>query len=218
MKKMLKEVAGQTRLEEILNSVSHGLGALLSIAALVLMVVFSAITGKTMTLVSCSIYGVTLITLYLASTCYHFARDPALKKKLKVLDHTSIFLLIAGTYTPFLLVTLNGVWGWSLFGVIWGFALIGIIFKLFFTGRYEYVGLAMYLLMGWIVVIAVKPLMHDLAFGGLMWLVAGGLSYTLGVVFYATDHKYHFGHFLWHLFVLGGSICHFFAIFFYVVL
>lgn len=208
----------QTRLEEWFNAGSHAVGLLLAIAALVLTVVYSALQGGAYCVVSCSIYGSTLVLLYLASTLYHAVRRPRLKKILKTIDHASIFLLIAGTYTPFLLVTIKGAWGWSLFGVIWSLALVGVVFKVFFVGRYEYVSLAMYVFMGWLVVIAIKPLINNLAFGGVVWLVLGGLSYTLGVFFYATDHRYRFGHFIWHLFVLAGSICHFFSILFYVVL
>lgn len=208
----------QTRTEELFNASSHGIGTLLSIAALVIMVVFSSFTGHATTVVSSSIYGASLVFLYAASTLYHAAVNPSIKKKLKIVDHSSIYFLIAGTYTPFMLVTLHGAWGWSMFGVVWGLALVGLIFKLFFTGRFEYISIAMYLLMGWIVIIAIKPLIHHLNFDGLVWLLAGGLCYTLGVAFYATDHKYKFNHFIWHLFVLAGSLCHFFAIMFYVIL
>ena len=208
----------QTRTEELFNALSHGIGILLSIAGLIIMIVLSSLTGHAITVVSSSIYGVSLILMYTASMLYHATENPSLKKKLKIVDHSSIYFLIAGTYTPFMLVTLHGAWGWSLFGVIWGLALIGIIFKLFYTGRFEFISLAMYLLMGWIIIIAIKPLIHQLSFDGLVWLLAGGLCYTLGVAFYATDHKYKFNHFIWHLFVLAGSLCHFFAILFYVIL
>ena len=208
----------QTRLAEVFNASSHGLGTLLSVTALVLLVVFSAMTGEAISVVSCSIYGVSLVLLYTASTLYHAIARPKLKAVFKIMDHASIYLLIAGTYTPFMLVTLRGAWGWSIFGVIWGLALIGLVFKLFFTGRYEFVSVAMYILMGWLVVVAIRPLIDALPFAGLVWLVAGGLCYTVGVIFYAIDHRYTFAHFVWHLFVLAGSICHFFAILFYVVL
>lgn len=208
----------QSRLLEWFNAGSHAIGLMLSIVALVVCVVFSAIKSNVYAVVGCSIYGVTLILLYAASTWYHAAKNTSLKSRLKVLDHVSIFLLIAGTYTPFLLVTLRGAWGWSLFGVVWALAIIGVVFKLFFTGRYEFFSLALYLLMGWLVVIAIKPLVHALAFAGLVWLVLGGLFYTTGVYFYATDRRYPHHHFVWHLFVLAGSACHFFAILFYVVM
>ena len=207
----------QTTLEEVFNATTHGIGIILSIAALVLLVVFSAIQGHTISVVSTAVYGATLIILYLASTLYHAIPHERIKAWLKVFDHISIYLLIAGTYTPFTLVTMRGAWGWSLFGVIWGLAVAGIVFKIFFTGKYEVVSVALYLLMGWMVLVAFKPLIHALPLGGLVWLALGGFCYTLGVVFYMTDHKYHLGHFAWHLLVLTGSICHFFAILFYVV-
>mgnify|MGYP001443022724 CR=1 FL=1 len=175
-------------------------------------------TGEAISVVSCAIYGSALVTLYVASTLYHAVSRPELKRALKVVDHASIYLLIAGTYTPFMLVTLRGPWGWSIFGVIWGLALVGLVFKLAFTGRYEFVSVAMYILMGWLIAIAIKPLLQVLPFAGFLWLLAGGLAYTVGVVFYVLDHKYQFAHFIWHLFVLAGSVCHFFAILFYVVL
>ena len=208
----------QTRTEELFNASSHAVGTLLSIAALIIMIDLSSLAGHPLTIVSSAIYGASLVFMYAASTLYHIAVEPSLKKKLKIVDHSSIYFLIAGTYTPFMLVTLHGAWGWSLFGVVWGLALIGLVFKLFFTGRFEFISLTMYLLMGWIVLIAIKPLIHHLNFDGLMWLFAGGLFYTLGVVFYATDHKYKFNHFIWHIFVLAGSLYHFFAILFYVIL
>lgn len=208
----------QTRLEELWNALSHGIGVLFGIVALVLMVIFAADHHHPIAVVACAIYGSTLIILYLASTLYHAIHNRELKKLFKVIDHSSIYLLIAGTYTPFTLVTLHGAWGWSLFGVIWGLTLIGLIFKFFLTGRYEFISVVLYLLMGWLIVIALKPLIHALPFAGLMWMLAGGLCYTGGVIFYVIDHKYHFTHFLWHLCVLAGSICQFVAVLCYVVL
>ncbi|MBP7765292.1 MAG: hemolysin III family protein [Syntrophaceae bacterium] len=203
-------------IEEIINSVTHGAGILLSIAALVLMVVFASLSGSAVHVVSCAIFGVTLILLYTASTLYHGIPYPRVKRILKIFDHCCIYLLIAGTYTPFLLVTLRGALGWTLFGVIWFLALLGVLFKLFFIHRFKIVSTIAYVLMGWIIILAIKPLMAALPAGGLIFLVAGGLAYSLGVIFYAWK-KLPFNHAIWHLFVLAGSICHFFAVLFYVL-
>ncbi len=202
--------------EELANSITHGLGIALSIAGLVVMVVFSATNGDAWHVVSSAIYGSTMILLYTASTLYHSFQNPNVKRVLRVVDHSMIYLLIAGTYTPFTLVTLRGGWGWSLFGVIWGLALAGIGFKLFFTGRFPKISTIIYIVMGWLAVIAIKPLMEVLPAGGLFYLFAGGLSYTLGVIFYVW-HKMPYHHAVWHLFVLGGSVLHFFGILFYVI-
>lgn len=206
----------QTLGEEIANAVSHGLGALLAIAGLVLMTVFAAMNGTAMHVVAVSIFGATLVLLYLASTIYHAITNVRAKRVLQILDHSAIYLLIAGTYTPFTLVSLGGAWGWTIFGIVWGMAAAGIVFKAFFTGRYEFVAVAMYLVMGWLIVLAIKPLWHALDPWGLAWLGLGGLSYTVGVVFY-VQHRLPFAHSIWHLFVLGGSVCHFFAVLFHVV-
>lgn len=200
------------------NTVSHAVGALLAVAALIFMVDLAKDHPHPLTIVACAIYGTTLIALYLASTVYHAAHKPHLKKFLKVLDHSSIYLLIAGTYTPFTLVTLHGPWGWTLFGITWGIAFLGVAFKLFYTGRFEFLSVVVYLVMGWIIVIAIEPLIHHLAFGGFMWLLAGGLCYSFGVIFYVLDKRYYWAHFIWHLFVLAGSICQFIAVIRYVIL
>lgn len=207
-----------TRIEEIWNAISHGIGVLFGVGALVLMVMLAADHHHPLAVVACAIYGATLIILYMSSTLYHASRAAHMKKFFQVLDHSSIYLLIAGTYTPFTLVTLYGPWGWTLFGIIWALAIFGIAFKFFYTGKYEFFSVVMYLMMGWLVLIAMDPLVHSLAFGGLMWLVAGGLFYTFGVVFYVLDTRMHFAHFIWHLFVLAGSVCQFFAVLYYVVL
>jgi hemolysin III len=202
--------------EELANSITHGLGIALSIAGLVILVVLSVIHGNAWHVVSCAIYGTTMILLYTASTLYHSFQNPNIKRAMRVLDHSSIYLLIAGTYTPFTLVTLNGPWGWSLFGVIWGLALAGIAFKVYFTGRFPKISTIIYVGMGWIAVIAIKPLIDILPTGGLIFLFGGGLSYTFGVIFYVW-HKLPYHHAVWHLFVLGGTVLHFFAILLYVV-
>lgn len=206
----------QTLIEEILNSATHAIGAALGVAALVILVVMATQQGSAIKVVGSAIFGVSLIIMYSASALYHAVRQPFWKRLYKIVDHSSIYLLIAGTYTPVLLVVLEGAWGWSLFGVIWGFAAIGLVFKLFATGKFEIISTVAYVCMGWLAIIAIKPLYDALPLPGLIWLFAGGLSYTLGVVFYAWD-QLRFGHAIWHLFVLGGSICHFFLILLYVI-
>jgi len=202
--------------EELANSLTHGLGVAFSIAGLVLMVVFSAAHGTAWHVVSTAIFGATLVLLYTSSTLYHSLRGEALKHRLQKFDHAAIFLLIAGTYTPFLLVTLRGPWGWSLFGVIWGLAAVGIALKFWFAGRFRLVSTLIYVGMGWMVMIALRPLTAALPSGGLKLLVAGGLCYTGGAAFYLW-RKLPYHHAVWHLFVLGGSACHWAAVFFYIV-
>jgi len=202
--------------EEKLNVISHGIGFLLSIAALVLLVVYASIYGTVWHVVSYSIYGVSLILLYLASTLYHSAKRSKLRGRLQIFDHAAIYILIAGTYTPFTLVTLNGTTGWIMFGITWAFALTGIILKIIFTGRFNLLSTIMYVFMGWIVVLAIKPLIHNLPFEGLMWLFAGGIFYTIGAVLYSIK-SIKYNHAIFHIFVLAGSFCHFMAIFFYVL-
>lgn len=203
-------------LEEKLNIFSHGLGLLLSVAALVLLVVRASLDGNVWHIVSFSIFGTSLVLLYAASTIYHSSKKQKLRLRLQIFDHAAIYVLIAGTYTPFTLVTLNGTTGWVMFGVTWFFALSGIILKLFFTGRYDKLSTIMYVFMGWIVVFAIKPLVHNLPFEGLMWLFAGGISYTVGAVLYSIK-KIPYNHVIFHVFVLVGSFCHFMAVYFYVL-
>jgi hemolysin III len=205
-----------TIINEIANSVTHGIGVLLAIAGLVLLVVFAAIYGNVWHVVSFSIYGSTLVLLYLASTLYHAIQAPKTKGILRLIDHSAIYLLIAGTYTPFTLVTLQGVRGWVMFGIIWGLALLGILYKIFFINRHVVISTLFYLLMGWLIVFSIGDLFQGLSTGGIVFLGAGGLSYTLGMIFYAGRERL-LMHAIWHLFVLGGSICHFFAILFYVL-
>jgi len=202
--------------EEILNVVTHGIGFLLSIAALVLLVVFASIYGDAWHIVSYSIYGTSLVILYLASTLFHWSTKPSRRLKLNVFDHVSIYILIAGTYTPLLLVTLRGPWGWSLFGVVWGMAILGIVLKFFFTGRFNKLSTLAYVVMGWVIVIALKSLIENLSTPGLIWLSIGGLSYSIGAVFFLWN-KLPYNHAIFHLFVLGGSIAHFVTIFWYVL-
>jgi len=203
------------RREELANTITHAIGVGLSIAGLVLLVVRASMGGDAWQIVSFSIYGSSLILLYLASTLYHAFNAPRVKEILRLMDHSAIYLLIAGTYTPFLLVTLRGPWGWSLFGTIWGLAIAGIIFKIIFGHKYEIVSTAFYLLMGWVVIIAVKPLLAALPTAGFLWLLAGGLAYSFGVIFYAWE-KLAYNHAIWHVFVMTGSFLHFFAVLFYL--
>jgi len=203
-------------MEEKLNIFSHGLGFILAIPATVMLILKASLHGDTWQIVSVSIYGLSMMTLYLASTLYHSAKDPQHRHRLNVFDHASIYLLIAGTYTPFVLVTLRGPWGWSLFSVVWAAAIGGIIFKIFYTGRFDLVSTVAYVMMGSIVLIAIKPLIANLSLPGLYWLVAGGVSYIVGAVLYML-RKMPFHHAVFHLFVLIGSICHYWAIYWYVI-
>jgi hemolysin III len=205
-----------TKKEEIWNSITHGIGTGLAIAGLTLLVVLAAIHGDSWRIVSFSIYGSTLVLLYLASTLYHSIQIPKVKRVLQVLDHAAIYLLIAGTYTPFLLVNMRGRLGWTLFGVVWGLALLGIAFRTIFVGRFEKLAVAGYVLMGWLMVVGFKEMKLAVPSGGVALILAGGITYTVGVIFFAW-RKLPYNHAIWHLFVLGGSICHFFAILFYVL-
>lgn len=202
--------------EERLNIVSHFTGLILSVIALLLLVVKAASFGNVWHIVSFSIYGTSLIVLYLASTLYHNAKNEKVRTKLNVFDHIAIYILIAGTYTPFTLITLNGKLGWVLFGMTWGFAVLGIIFKLFYFGKYDKLSTLMYVLMGWQVVIAIKPLIANLSVGGLVWLILGGVFYTVGAIFYSRN-KLKFNHAIFHIFVLLGSLSHFVSIYFYMI-
>jgi hemolysin III len=171
--------------------------------------------GDAWRIVSFSIFGVSMILLYLASTIYHNSKTPKLRSRLNVFDHASIYVLIAGTYTPFTLVTLQGWVGWTIFGIAWGAAVAGIILKIFFIGRYKLLSVIMYVLMGWIIVIAIKPLIQNLSAEGLIWLGAGGISYTVGAVLYSLKGM-KFNHAVFHIFVLAGTFCHFVAVYWFV--
>lgn len=205
-----------SRAEELANSLSHGLGAILSIVALTLMVVMSVALDDGWRLASSIVFGTSLIVLFLASTLYHSVPGDKAKVVLRLVDHCAIYLLIAGTYTPFLLINLRGAWGWSMFAVIWSLALFGVFFKLFFRHRFPRISLFTYILMGWLVVVAMFEMIAKVPTGGLWLLLSGGLVYTAGVFFYKCD-KIPFNHAIWHLFVLGGSTCHFFAVYLYVM-
>lgn len=197
--------------EEIANAITHGIGLLLSVAGFVVLLVLAALRGTAWHIVACSIYGVTLICLYTASTLYHAVISTRVKRALRIFDHSAIYLLIAGTYTPFLLVSLRGPWGWSLLGVIWGLALAGVLFKFWFVERFAILSTTVYIAMGWLVVIAAKPVITHVPLTALIWLFAGGLAYSGGVIFFAAK-RIPYSHAIWHIFVLAGSICHYFAV------
>lgn len=201
---------------ERFNAWTHLVGAVLSVIGTVVLVVMAALTGDPWKIVSASIFGAMLILLYSASTLYHSFRGRA-KEILKKLDHFSIYLLIAGTYTPFCLVTLRGAWGWALFGVVWGLALIGILQEIKPRSEARILSLVIYAVMGWVIIVAVKPLLHHIDTAGFIWLVTGGLLYTGGIVFYAFDTRFKHWHGIWHLFVIGGSLAHYVAVAFYVI-
>ncbi len=202
--------APQTLGEEIANSITHGTGVGLSIAALVILVVYAARLSDAWKVVSFSIYGASLIILYLASTLYHAFPQPRVKRFFRILDHSSIFLLIAGTYTPVMIGTLRGSWGWTLFGLIWGLAILGINMEIFAMKKSRIVSVITYVLMGWLIVIAIKPLSSVTPHSFMRWMLIGGLCYTFGAVFYVWK-KLPYHHPIWHLFVLAGSISHFFG-------
>lgn len=202
--------------EEIASSIIHGLGVVLAVAGLAVLTTFASLHGSARHVVGCSIFGSTLILLYLASTLYHSIPQPRARAVFRALDHSAIFLLIAGTYTPFTLVNLSGPWGWSLLGVVWALAILGIVLRVTLRRRPAAVFVALYLGMGWCVIVAVNPLLKSVAPGGLLLLVSGGLVYTVGLAFYGW-RRLRFHHAIWHGFVLVGSILHYFAILFYVI-
>jgi len=205
-----------TVLEEIMNSGTHAVGFGLSVAGLVWLILRAVSLKDSMSLVAVIVFGSSLIALYAASTLYHAVPCFNVKKVLRVFHHCAIYLLIAGTYTPFLLVSLRGTTGWALFGVVWGIACVGCAFKAFFTGRFNKVSTAMYVAMGWIVLVAIKPAITHIPVGGLLMMLAGGLLYTFGVFFYANE-RVPYNHAIWHCFVMGGSAIHFFAVIIYVL-
>ncbi len=206
-----------TKAEEIMNAVTHGIGIALSIAGLVILVVFAALYGDAWKVVASSIYGASMIVLYTASTLYHSFSKTKAAKKLNMFDHISIYYLIAGSYTPFMLVNLRGAWGWSIFGVIWACAITGTILKIIYGNNFRKISTIIYLAMGWMILIAIYPFVKNVELGGVILLAAGGLSYSFGVIFYKWK-SLPFNHAIWHLFVLAGTVLQFFAVLFYVVL
>ena len=197
--------------EEFFNSITHGIGALLSIAALVILVFFAVVKGDVWHVVSFSIYGSSLVLLYLASTLYHGFTKEKIKNLFARFDHAAIFLLIAGTYTPFLLTVMRGVVGWTLFGIIWGAALAGVVIRSIYLNRFKKLMVGLYLVMGWMFVFAAKPMFQSLSVSSITFLLIGGISYSVGVIFYMNE-KMKYSHGIWHLFVLAGSTMHFFAV------
>ena len=203
--------APQRSLDEILNAVTHGIGAVVALAAAAVLITLAAVFGDAYAIIGSAIYGTSLLLLYVASTLYHAAHDGVAKQRLKVFDHCMIYVLIAGTYTPFTLTSLRGPWGYSLLAVIWTLALCGILFKLRYAGRFKGLSTAIYIAMGWLVIVAIQPLVTVVPRAAVWWLLAGGLAYTLGVVFY-LNRTWRFSHAVWHAFVLAGSVCHFAAV------
>ena len=211
-----KDLYQYSNSEEWANRIIHGLGTLLSIAGLVLLIVYSIENGNIWHIVSTSIFGASLVLLYTCSTINHSFSSPKLKVFFRKMAHIAIYILIAGTYTPMTLVSLHGPWGFFLFSIIWGLSLIGIIFKVFFVGRFNVISTIIYIIMGWLGMIALKPMIDSLTMNGFILLTAGGATYSLGAIFYLWE-KLPFNHSIWHLFVLGGSVCHFLTIFLYVI-
>ena len=197
--------------EELANALTHGLGAAAALAGGAVLVTLAALKGDGWQVAGAIVFGVCLLLLYLASTLYHAVQHPVLKGRLKVFDHCAIYLLIAGTYTPFTLVGLRGPWGWGLFAAIWTLAVAGVVFKLFFTGRFRGLSTAIYIAMGWLVLVAIKPLLAALDAWTFGWLLAGGVCYTLGTVFYHRP-SLPYSHAIWHLFVVAGSVCHYVSV------
>lgn len=202
--------------EERLNIISHGLGFVLSVVALVMLILKAQKLGESRHLVSFIIFGASMVLVYAASTFYHSAKTHRLRIRLNILDHAAIYILIAGTYTPFALVTLNGITGWTLLWVVWGMALVGVILKLFYAGRYQLLSTIMYVAMGWLIIFVINPLINNLSTPGLWWLFAGGISYTVGAILF-MQKKIPFNHAIFHIFVLLGTFAHFVSIYFYIL-
>jgi hemolysin III len=202
--------------EEIANSVTHGIGLIFSLAGFAALTILAWTKGSAWHIVGCCVYGLTLVALYTASTLYHSLQKPRLKHIFRTVDQVAIYLLIAGTYTPFMLVNMRGAWGWTLLALVWTLALFGIGFKVVFADRHKAVTMALYLAIAWIAIIAVKPIFSTVPLGGLAWIGAGGLAYMTGLVFFAWE-RLPFNHTIWHLFVIAGSVCHYFAVMFYVL-
>ena len=198
--------------EEIANSVSHGVGLLATVAATPVLIIAAVERGGAEGIVGASVFSATMVLMYLTSTLYHALPRNRAKQVFQILDHGAIFLLIAGTYTPFTLGVLRGMWGWTLFGLVWSLALTGIVLKIVYGAWYQRFSTFLYLVMGWLVVIALKVLLLHLSTWGLIWLLSGGLAYTVGVAFFLVDERVRYSHFIWHLFVIAGTSCHFIAV------
>lgn len=202
----------QSRGEEIANSISHGLGLVAALVATPILVSQALQRGDTGSVIGVSVFAATMVLLYLASTLYHALPIGQAKSVFRVIEHSAIFLLIAGTYTPFTLGALHGVWGWTLLGLVWSLALTGVALKASRRMPHPVVTTSIYVLMGWLIVIAINPLFDRVPASGLLWLIAGGVAYTVGVAFFAAGSRLRYGHFIWHLFVMAGTACHFFAV------
>ncbi|MCM3116834.1 hemolysin III family protein [Neobacillus sp. MER 74] len=202
--------------EELANSITHGIGVMLSIAALIILIIYASLYGNVWHIVSFTIFGVTMFILYMSSTLLHSFPEGKVKDLFEIFDHSSIYFFIAGTYTPFLLIVIKGALGWTLFGVVWGLAIAGTVFKCFFVKKYLFTSTLLYVVMGWLIVFAWKPLVNNLSPQGMTYLIIGGALYTLGAIFYVwRGFKYH--HAVWHVFVLAASAAHFFCVLFYVL-
>lgn len=205
----------QTRSEEIANSISHGIGLIAALAAIPFLVMDAIRREDVGFIVGVSIFATTMVLLYLSSTLYHALPAGKAKRVFRIIEHSAIFLLIAGTYTPFTLGVLRGAWGWTLLGLVWGLALTGVALKAFEKMPHSVISTGLYLLMGWLIVIAADPMVDRVPVSGLLWLVAGGVAYTAGVAFFVADARLRYGHFIWHLFVMTGTACHYFAVLWY---
>jgi hemolysin III len=203
-------------LEEIANSFTHGIGLILSLAGLAPLIFLAWTKGGKSHIIGCSIYGATLVLVYAASTLYHGVRNPRIKHIFRLFDHVAVYLVIAGTYTPFMLISLRGFWGWTLLVLVWSLSLFGIAFKLTFVNRYKGVSMALYLVIAWLAIIAAKPIISSIPLGCLALIMGGGVAYMIGLVFFAWE-RLPFSHTIWHIFVIVGSICHYCAVVFYVL-
>jgi len=206
---------GQSRGEEIANSLSHGFGLVAALVATPFLIQHAVRQGDAGFIAGAIVFATTMVLLYLASTLYHALPVGRAKRVFRVIEHSAIFLLIAGTYTPFTLGVLRGAWGWTLLGLVWGLAVAGVMLKALNRMAHPILSTGLYLLMGWLIVIAAQPLSARVPLSGLLWLIAGGLAYTLGVIFFALDSRLRYGHFIWHLFVMAGTTCHYFAVLWY---
>lgn len=205
---------GQSRGEELANSISHGIGLIAALAATPFLIEHAR-QGELSSIVGVAIFAATMVMLYLGSTLYHALPAGKAKRLFQIIEHSAIYLLIAGTYTPFTLGALHGAWGWSLLGIIWALALAGVLLKILDRMSHPIISTGLYLLMGWLIVVAVVPMYARVPVPGLLLLLAGGVAYTVGVAFFVTDARLRYGHFIWHLFVMAGTACHYFAVLWY---
>lgn len=205
----------QTREEEWANTISHGAGLIIAVVGAPFMILHALAQGRVGFVIGSAVFSATMIFLYLSSALYHGLPQGKAKRIFRSIEHSAIFLLIAGTYTPFTLGVLSGPWGWSIFGVVWGLAIIGVTLKIIFQAKHAMLFTSLYLLMGWVIVVAIDPMLAQVPIAGLLWLLAGGLFYSVGVIFFATDSQLKYGHFIWHLFVIAGTGCHYFSVLWY---